>query len=119
MIFNTNTSETNAHSQAVFNPADHRDIVGYTIDATTTQVEQAMLSAVDAMPLWQATPPDERAQLLENAADLYEAQFRGEKKTFKAPLNGAIVASNTATLEQHLFFETENNGGTMNLNGLD
>ena len=42
-----------------------------------TQVEQALARAVRAAPAWDRTPADERAAILERAADLYE-QHRAE-----------------------------------------
>jgi len=59
----------------VRNPADHRDIVGRVVLATPQLVDAAMAQAVDAAPIWQATPPDERAACLARAADLMEARM--------------------------------------------
>ncbi len=58
----------------VVNPAEPRDIVGYARDASEAEVAQALESAVNNAPIWFATPPQERAAILERAAVLMEAQ---------------------------------------------
>ncbi|ELY6344150.1 trifunctional transcriptional regulator/proline dehydrogenase/L-glutamate gamma-semialdehyde dehydrogenase [Cronobacter muytjensii] len=58
----------------VINPAEPRDIVGYARDAREAEVAQALESAVNNAPIWFATPPQERAAILERAAVLMEAQ---------------------------------------------
>ena len=59
---------------AVINPAEPKDIVGYAREATSAEVEQALESAVNNGPIWFATPPQERAAILERAAMLMEDQ---------------------------------------------
>ena len=59
---------------AVINPAEPKDIVGYAREATPAEVEQALESAVNNGPIWFATPPQERAAILERAAMLMEDQ---------------------------------------------
>ncbi|WP_295980429.1 trifunctional transcriptional regulator/proline dehydrogenase/L-glutamate gamma-semialdehyde dehydrogenase [uncultured Variovorax sp.] len=54
------------------NPADHRDIVGRVREATLAEVESAIAQAHAFAPTWAATPPAERAALLERAADKLE-----------------------------------------------
>jgi RHH-type proline utilization regulon transcriptional repressor/proline dehydrogenase/delta 1-pyrroline-5-carboxylate dehydrogenase len=56
----------------VLNPADHRDIVGQVQEATLADVESAIAQAHAFAPAWAATPPAERATLLERAADRLE-----------------------------------------------
>ncbi|EKS1843676.1 trifunctional transcriptional regulator/proline dehydrogenase/L-glutamate gamma-semialdehyde dehydrogenase [Cronobacter muytjensii] len=58
----------------VINPAEPRDIVGYAREASEAEVAQALESAVNNAPIWFATPPQERAAILERAAVLMEAQ---------------------------------------------
>ncbi|EKY1983755.1 trifunctional transcriptional regulator/proline dehydrogenase/L-glutamate gamma-semialdehyde dehydrogenase, partial [Cronobacter sakazakii] len=58
----------------VINPAEPRDIVGYAREATEAEVAQALESAVNNSPIWFATPPQERAAILERAAVLMEDQ---------------------------------------------
>lgn len=58
----------------VVNPAEPRDIVGYAREASEAEVAQGLQSAVNNAPIWFATPPQERAAILERAAVLMEAQ---------------------------------------------
>ncbi len=59
----------------VRNPADHRDLVGWVAEATPAQVAEAMVQAVEAAPIWQSTPPVDRAACLSRAADLMEQRM--------------------------------------------
>ncbi|WP_160108052.1 trifunctional transcriptional regulator/proline dehydrogenase/L-glutamate gamma-semialdehyde dehydrogenase [Pseudomonas izuensis] len=67
----------------VCNPSDLRDVVGRVQPADLEDVEQALGYAISAAPIWQATPVSERAQILERAADLMEADIQ--------PLMGLLV----------------------------
>ena len=67
----------------VLNPADHRDVVGHVQEATTADVDNAIQCALNAAPIWQATPPAERAAILERTADLMEAEIQ--------PLMGLLI----------------------------
>ena len=60
----------------VINPADPADIVGYVRHATETEVSTALDAAASAGPIWFATPPEERAAILERAAVLMEGQMQ-------------------------------------------
>ncbi|PAU56325.1 trifunctional transcriptional regulator/proline dehydrogenase/L-glutamate gamma-semialdehyde dehydrogenase [Pseudomonas indica] len=60
----------------VLNPADHRDLVGHVQEASVEDVNNALLAALAAAPIWQATPPAERAATLDRAADLMEGQMQ-------------------------------------------
>ncbi len=62
--------------QPVRNPADLRDVVGHVTEATPADVDAALMAAAAAAPIWQATPPEARAALLERAADLMEGQMQ-------------------------------------------
>lgn len=62
--------------QPVINPAEPKDIVGYEREATEAEVDQALDSAVNNAPIWFATPPQERAAILERAAVLMEDQMQ-------------------------------------------
>jgi RHH-type proline utilization regulon transcriptional repressor/proline dehydrogenase/delta 1-pyrroline-5-carboxylate dehydrogenase len=57
------------------NPAHHRDLVGLCIDASAAQVDAAIGHAVATAPIWQATPPSDRAADLLRAADLMEQRM--------------------------------------------
>ncbi|MBJ9974855.1 trifunctional transcriptional regulator/proline dehydrogenase/L-glutamate gamma-semialdehyde dehydrogenase [Pseudomonas sp. S75] len=72
-----------APASAVLNPADHRDVVGHVQEATVADVDNAIQCALNAAPIWQATPPAERAAILERAADLMEAEIQ--------PLMGLLI----------------------------
>jgi len=61
---------------AVKNPAEPTDIVGFTREATPAEVSQALESAVNNAPIWFATPPQERAAILERAAVIMEGQMQ-------------------------------------------
>ncbi|MDH4873825.1 trifunctional transcriptional regulator/proline dehydrogenase/L-glutamate gamma-semialdehyde dehydrogenase [Pseudomonas sp. BN515] len=70
-------------AEPVLNPADHRDVVGHVQNATTADVGNAVLASITAAPIWQSTPPVERAAALDRAADLMEAEMQ--------PLMGILV----------------------------
>ncbi len=58
----------------VVSPANSRDTVGHTRDASESEIDSAMEAANRAQPAWDATPVSERAACLERAADLLEAR---------------------------------------------
>jgi RHH-type transcriptional regulator, proline utilization regulon repressor / proline dehydrogenase / delta 1-pyrroline-5-carboxylate dehydrogenase len=62
-------------SDPVRNPADHDDIVGTVVEASTADVSAALAIAETVAPRWAATPPAERARCLEHAAELLEDQM--------------------------------------------
>ncbi|MCJ8143021.1 trifunctional transcriptional regulator/proline dehydrogenase/L-glutamate gamma-semialdehyde dehydrogenase [Ancylobacter sp. A5.8] len=62
-------------NRIVTNPADQRDRIGGVTDAATEQVQLAMEAAAAAAPIWQSTPPEERATCLNRAAELMEARL--------------------------------------------
>jgi RHH-type proline utilization regulon transcriptional repressor/proline dehydrogenase/delta 1-pyrroline-5-carboxylate dehydrogenase len=59
---------------AVTNPADRSQVVGYVLEATAAEVERALATASAAFPAWDATPATERAAALERAAEAFEAR---------------------------------------------
>jgi RHH-type proline utilization regulon transcriptional repressor/proline dehydrogenase/delta 1-pyrroline-5-carboxylate dehydrogenase len=61
--------------QAVRNPADRRDIVGYVTESDAVQVDHALAAAVAAAPVWRVIPPADRAACLFRAADLMESRM--------------------------------------------
>ena len=63
-------------SLPVRSPANGREIVGYTRDATATEISEALADAAVAQPDWDATPADARGACLERAAQLLQ-QRRG------------------------------------------
>ncbi|MBM3855381.1 MAG: aldehyde dehydrogenase family protein, partial [Verrucomicrobia bacterium] len=56
------------------NPAHPDQIVGYWAKGTVQDAEAAVAASVATFPRWRATPVDERARLLERAADLMESR---------------------------------------------
>ncbi|MDQ2187970.1 trifunctional transcriptional regulator/proline dehydrogenase/L-glutamate gamma-semialdehyde dehydrogenase [Alcaligenaceae bacterium A4P071] len=65
-----------ARANAVLNPADHRDTVGYVIEATEEEAAAALRHAAQDAPMWQSTPVAERALCLRRAAQLLESQMQ-------------------------------------------
>lgn len=59
--------------QPIRNPADHRDLVGHVIEASPDDVDSALKAASGFFPQWQSVSSADRAQILERAADLFEA----------------------------------------------
>ena len=59
--------------QPVLNPADRGDVVGSCREATAEDVQAALSCAADAAAAWAATPPCERATILEAGATILEA----------------------------------------------
>jgi RHH-type proline utilization regulon transcriptional repressor/proline dehydrogenase/delta 1-pyrroline-5-carboxylate dehydrogenase len=58
---------------ASVNPADVADVVGTCMLATPEHVDLAMGEAVAGQKIWDRVPADQRAAILERAADLFEA----------------------------------------------
>ncbi len=61
-----------AVTRPVRNPADHDDIVGQVIEASTGDVDAALAAACATAPTWAARLPAERADCLGRTADLLE-----------------------------------------------
>jgi len=62
-------------SQPVRNPADHADTVGTVVFASEQEAAIAARSASEAADMWATVPVDERAAMLERAADAMQAQM--------------------------------------------
>jgi len=60
----------------ILNPAAPNDRVGQVRDATEQEVSVALDAAVNSGPIWFATPPQERAAILERAAQIMEGQMQ-------------------------------------------
>ncbi|MBP9913917.1 MAG: L-glutamate gamma-semialdehyde dehydrogenase, partial [Opitutaceae bacterium] len=56
------------------NPAKPSQVIGSWARATVADAESAVATAVAAFPKWRATPVDDRAKMLERAADLMESR---------------------------------------------
>jgi RHH-type proline utilization regulon transcriptional repressor/proline dehydrogenase/delta 1-pyrroline-5-carboxylate dehydrogenase len=64
---------TGAERCTLRNPADHSDVLGSVQYASAEDVSAALQAASSIAPDWAATPPEQRAALLERAADLLQA----------------------------------------------
>ncbi|SFN24815.1 L-proline dehydrogenase /delta-1-pyrroline-5-carboxylate dehydrogenase [Candidatus Pantoea varia] len=60
----------------ILNPAAPADRVGQVREATEQEVSVALDAAVNSGPIWFATPPQERAAILERAAQIMEGQMQ-------------------------------------------
>ncbi|WHQ76872.1 trifunctional transcriptional regulator/proline dehydrogenase/L-glutamate gamma-semialdehyde dehydrogenase [Pantoea sp. Lij88] len=60
----------------ILNPAAPGDRVGQVREATEQEVSAALDAAVNSGPIWFATPPQERAAILERAAQIMEGQMQ-------------------------------------------
>ncbi|HTL68435.1 MAG TPA: proline dehydrogenase family protein [Lacunisphaera sp.] len=56
------------------NPARPAQVVGYWAKGTVQDADDAVAASVAYFPKWRATPADERAKILERAADLMESR---------------------------------------------
>ena len=59
---------------AITSPANSHDVVGYSRDATESEINAAMDAAKRAQPAWDAMPAATRADCLIRAADLLESR---------------------------------------------
>jgi RHH-type proline utilization regulon transcriptional repressor/proline dehydrogenase/delta 1-pyrroline-5-carboxylate dehydrogenase len=59
---------------ASVNPAKPSQVIGSWARATVADAEAAVAAAQAAFPKWRATPADDRAKMLERAADLMESR---------------------------------------------
>jgi len=57
------------------NPADSRDLVGHAAFALERDAQQAVRAACDAQQAWAETPVDERAAMLDRAADAMQERM--------------------------------------------
>src|SRR3546814_3630255 len=66
----------------IVNPATE-SVVGQAPEASTAQVVDAAAAAAAALPAWSRTSPEERAALIDRAADLFRARIdeRSEEHT--------------------------------------
>lgn len=69
------TKGEDGEGRVVRNPAMPEDIVGTVVEAAPEVIEAAFASALSAAPIWQATPPEDRAAPLRRAADLLESRL--------------------------------------------
>ncbi len=62
-------------ARAVLNPADHADVVGHVSELEPQDTADVMRLAAAASERWAAVSPDERAAVLERAADLMQGEM--------------------------------------------
>ena len=58
------------------NPAEPGDIVGFVRESSDAEVDRALTHALNQAPVWFATPPQERAAILQRAAVLMEDRMQ-------------------------------------------
>jgi len=58
--------------QERFSPSDSNRLIGHACKAQAEDVENSIASAFAAQPAWENTPVDQRARILERAAELFE-----------------------------------------------
>jgi RHH-type proline utilization regulon transcriptional repressor/proline dehydrogenase/delta 1-pyrroline-5-carboxylate dehydrogenase len=68
-------SERPGAARPVRNPADRRHEIGSVVEAGKAEIEQALALAAAAAPGWDGVAAEERARILERAADLFEARM--------------------------------------------
>ncbi|MXP67341.1 trifunctional transcriptional regulator/proline dehydrogenase/L-glutamate gamma-semialdehyde dehydrogenase [Pantoea sp. Aalb] len=66
----------NSESRQIINPAKIDDIVGNVYDATEEEISQALDATIQASLIWSTTSPQERAKILEIAANMMESQMQ-------------------------------------------
>ncbi len=87
----------------VADPSDRRRILGSHQQADAALVEKAIGIAVAAQPAWDATPVELRAQMLERAADLLEAN-RAELIAICTREAGKTIADGVAEVREAVDF---------------
>lgn len=87
----------------VNSPANTREVVGLTRDASPAEIRAAMEAAAAAQPEWDATPAGERAACLERAADLLE-QRRGQFLSLLVREAGKTLPDAVAELREAVDF---------------
>ncbi len=76
MIGGTENIWDESRARNVINPSDHRDIVGYVVEANEDDVRKALERAAIAAPIWQSTPVVERVRCLNRAAQMLEERMQ-------------------------------------------
>jgi RHH-type proline utilization regulon transcriptional repressor/proline dehydrogenase/delta 1-pyrroline-5-carboxylate dehydrogenase len=87
----------------VSSPANTREIVGLTRDATAEEIRHAMAAAAAAQPAWDATPAEVRAACLEKAAQQLQ-QRRGEFLSLLVREAGKTLPDAVAELREAVDF---------------
>jgi RHH-type proline utilization regulon transcriptional repressor/proline dehydrogenase/delta 1-pyrroline-5-carboxylate dehydrogenase len=87
----------------VVSPADTRETVGFTRDATAEEIRAALQTAHEAQPAWDASPAAERAACLTRAADLLQAR-RGQFLSLLVREAGKTLPDAAAELREAVDF---------------
>ncbi len=95
--------ECGGPEQPIVAPADRRERVGVVREATGADIERAFASAARAQPRWNAVGGVARAEALERAADLLEAQ-RGELQALLVREAGKTIADAIAEVREAVDF---------------
>jgi acyl-CoA reductase-like NAD-dependent aldehyde dehydrogenase len=82
----------------VVNPATER-VVGLAPDATADDARQAATAAAEAFPGWSQTTPEERARLLDRAADLLEHRVPELIPLVQAETGSTVLMARTAQVQ--------------------
>jgi RHH-type proline utilization regulon transcriptional repressor/proline dehydrogenase/delta 1-pyrroline-5-carboxylate dehydrogenase len=67
-------SEVDGNAKPVISPADHGDVVGRAVDADEATIERALADASAAQFKWDSRGGAARAEILDRASDLFEAE---------------------------------------------
>src|SRR5580704_15891273 len=87
----------------VVSPADTRETVGFTRDASAEEIRGALQAAHEAQPAWDASPAAERAACLTRAADLLQAR-RGQFLSLLVREAGKTLPDAVAELREAVDF---------------
>jgi RHH-type proline utilization regulon transcriptional repressor/proline dehydrogenase/delta 1-pyrroline-5-carboxylate dehydrogenase len=90
-------------TKPVFDPADLRRQVGTVVSARPKQVDRAVAAAHSAARDWDATSADDRATILERAADIFETN-RAELMTLLVREAGKTIPDALAEVREAIDF---------------
>ena len=90
-------------AKVVRNPANHSQVIGYTVHHTPEQMLASIAKADAAFPAWSATPVQERARLLRALADALEAN-RDELLAICVKEAGKTVPDSVAEVREAVDF---------------
>ncbi len=89
--------------RSITDPADRRREVGRAIDAGSPELDRALETAVRAQPEWDALPAVRRAEVLDRAAETYEAH-RAELMALCVREAGKTIADSVAEVREAVDF---------------
>jgi RHH-type transcriptional regulator, proline utilization regulon repressor / proline dehydrogenase / delta 1-pyrroline-5-carboxylate dehydrogenase len=87
----------------VRNPANRGEVIGSVNDADAAAIEAAFTAAAKGQVEWDATPASERSEVLERAADLYEARM-AELVAYCAREGGRSIPDGIAEVREAVDF---------------